>query len=161
MWIIANKSKQLWHSSFKCRFSDVWMYLIHFSGWSKIYDEWIDDNDPRLDQDRIETFFSNQGEIMRKPSPVTADRKRKVSRSSPKKGQRANAARKSKSQEEVPRAARSQEEAPRAKKAKSHEELSASHMTPLQAKKARERERFERSLERSIAELPRIKRKKR
>lgn len=97
---------------------------------------------------------------MRKPSPVTAERKRKVSRLNPKKGQRANAAKKSKSQEDVPRAARSHEEAPRAKKAKSHEELSASHMTPLQTKKARDRERFERSLERSIAELPRIKRKK-
>ena len=142
------------------------MYLIHFSGWSKIYDEWIDDNDPRLDQDRIETFFSNQGEIMRKPSPVTSDRKRKAAgrQSATKKGQRASAARKSRSQEEVPRAARSksQEEVsvPRAKKAKSHEELSTSEMTPLQAKKARDRERFERSLERSIAELPKIKRKK-
>ena len=143
------------------------MYLIHFSGWSKIYDEWIDDNDPRLDQERIETFFSNQSELMRKPSPVPSERKRKApSRTNSRR--RVNPAKKTRSQEEVTRRrTKSEHEAPAPRKAKSHEDVPTRSLTPLEQgrlDKEKERERYLGMLDRQLkidCEIPNHSLKKR
>jgi hypothetical protein len=46
-----------------------WSYLIHYNGWSKTYDEWMFDDDARLNPMKIQSALLRQGSEHTGPLP--------------------------------------------------------------------------------------------